>query len=132
MEVFCTKKSIPESPNDDSARVPFNDGGEAYTDWFCRVTTPQLLGDEDEAERLLIIKKQREFHRQFRSAENAVLAVRSHGRDCLGRTGAIMSSSENQAHRKAQFFAAVEGQVRLGYYKMRPVTVRRKDSVTRK
>lgn len=129
-EVFCTKASIPQSPGDDSAEVKFNDGGIAAVDWYCRVTTPQLTGEETEEEAAAIVLKQREFHRQFRSRENAVLAVRSHGRDCLNRSGAIMSSSENQAHRKAQFYEAVEGQVRLGYYRMRPVTVRRKDSVS--
>lgn len=126
LEIFCTKKISPESP----AEVRFNDGGVATEDWFCRVTTPQLLGDEDEATRTAIIQKQRDFHRQFRNEKNVANAARSHGRDCLSRSGAIMSSSENQAHRKAQFYEVVNGQFREGYYKMRPVTVRRKDSVS--
>lgn len=130
MEVFCTKKSIPESPNDDSALAPFNDGGKADIDWYCRAILPKLTGKETSEEKERIVARQRDFHRQFRGPENAILAIRSHGRDCIGRSGAIMSSTENQATRKAEFYEVVYGQLKDGFYKMQKVTIRRKDSVS--
>ena len=129
MEVFCTKKSILESPLDDSARVPFNDGGYADLDWYCRVILPKVSGKESADEQKTITEIQRNFHRQFRSAENAKIAIRSHGRDCISRSGATMSSTENQATRKGEFYENVSGQFRNGYYKMQKVTIRRKDSM---
>ncbi len=130
MEVFCTKKSIPESPNDDSALAPFNDGGKADIDWYCRAVLPKLTGKETPEEKNLVIAGQRNFHRQFRGPENAILAIRSHGRDCISRSGAIMSSTENQATRKAEFYQVVYDQLKDGFFKMQKVTIRRKDSVT--
>ncbi len=128
LEVYGTKKPCPQSPGDDSARVNFNDGGWADVDWYARIRLPKPTFEEGETAemRAAIEQKQQAFHRMFRSAPNAIAAVRAHARDCIGKTGNIMSASENQAARKAEFFEVAFGQFKDGYYEMRPVTIRRK------
>lgn len=128
LEVYGTKASIPDSPGDDSARSSFNDGGWADCDWYARIELPKptLKPEETAEQRQATEQMQREFHRRYRSKEGAVAAVRAHARDCIGKTGNIMSASENQASRKAEFYQVAYGQFSDGYYQMRAVTIRRK------
>lgn len=130
LEIEGTTNGSKLSPKDSSAQVKFNDGGTADLDFYCRARTPKPVGNETPEELAVIVQRQRDFHRQFRNADNAKVAIRSHVRDCIGKTGPIMSSSENQASRKAEFYEVCLGQIRDGFYKMQKVTIRRKDSVT--
>jgi len=126
LEIYGTKGPTPGSPGDDSANVKFNDGGSADIDWYGRIRLPKPQGGESAEELEKIIGQQREFHRMFRNKENAISAVRSHVRDCVSKTGNIMSASENQAARKAEFYAVAYGQFKEGYFEMRKVVIRRK------
>ncbi len=122
LEIYGKKTSTV----DDSANVKFNDGGSADIDWYARIRTPKPKGDESPEQLKVIEQQQREFHRMFRNKENSVAAVRSHVRDCISKTGNLMSASENQAARKAEFYAVAYGQFKDGYYEMRKVVIRRK------
>jgi hypothetical protein len=126
IEIYGTKGNTLGSPGDDSANVKFNDGGSADLDWYVRIKMPKPVGDESAEQIDIIVQKQRDFHRMFRSPENVKNAVRSHIRDCVAKTGNLMSASENQASRKAEFYKVAFGQIRDGYYQMRNVTIRRK------
>ena len=94
----------------ESVRVTFNDGGTAQISSYIRYSTPT-----DEQERI-------EFHRQFSgNIENATIAVKSHLTNCLKATGPLMSATENQAARKAEFTQLLWNQMTDGLYEMRRV-----------
>ncbi|RLI65415.1 MAG: hypothetical protein DRO67_02715 [Candidatus Asgardarchaeum californiense] len=96
--------------SDESIRVTFNDGGFAQVDTFVRFSTP------------IDPEKRKEFHRQFSGRiENASYSVKAHMINCVKATGPLMSSSENQTARKAEFAAIIESQLSNGLYSMRQV-----------
>lgn len=98
------------SSDDDSVRVTYNDGGTAQVSSVIRIALPATTD------------QQREFHRQFggnmRNVEQAVFA---HLANCIKATGPVMSSTENQTSRKAEFAQLVEEQLNAGLYRMRRV-----------
>ena len=100
----------------ESIEVTYNDGGTAQVSTYIRLSTPVL-----EQARI-------EFHRQFGgNQDNIKASIKSYMIDCLKSTAPLMSSSENQSARKAEFKQIVEGQLKSGTYKMRKETVRLQD-----
>lgn len=98
------------SNQDDSVRVTFNDGGMAQVSSVIRLSLPSTTD------------QQREFHRQFGgNLHNVEQAVFAHLANCIKATGPVMSSTENQTSRKAEFAQLVEAQLNEGLYRMRRV-----------
>ena len=94
----------------ESERTTFNDGGTAQISTYVRYATP-----ETDEERI-------SFHRTFGGdIENATAAVKAHLIYCIKATGPLMSASEHQSARKAEFSQLVEGQLRNGPYQMKRV-----------
>lgn len=92
----------------ESIRTTFNDGGTAQVSTYIRYATP------------LDSEKRIEFHRQFSgNIENATIAVKSHQINCIKATGPLMSASENQSARKAEFTQLIEAQLTDGLYQMK-------------
>lgn len=101
---------------DERIRVTFNDGGTAEISTFVRVQTPTTETE------------QKEFHRQFGgSTENVKASVKAHMTNCLKSAAPLMSASEHQAARKAEFSQIVEAQLVKGLYEMRQVEKDLKD-----
>jgi hypothetical protein len=91
----------------ESIRTTFNDGGTAQISTDIRFATPT---SEDQ---------RKTFHQQFSgNIENATIAVKSHLTNCIKASGPLMSASENQAARKAEFTQLVEDQTTNGLYAM--------------
>ncbi|NQS89556.1 hypothetical protein HQ584_07195 [Patescibacteria group bacterium] len=91
----------------ESTGVTYNDGGEADVDTFVRLRTPILKEDRIS------------FHQQFGGRmDNIKASVKSYQSDCLKSTAPLMSSSENQSARKAEFRQIVASQLAKGTYKM--------------
>lgn len=94
--------------DDKSIRVTFNDAGTANVGAYVRVALPT-----DTESRL-------RMHQDFAgNPENIKSAIRAHLVNCIKASGPIMSASENQASRKAEFNQIVEEQLAGGLYKMR-------------
>lgn len=93
-----------------SIRTTFNDGGTAQISTYVRYMTP-------------ISEEQRiEFHRQFAgNIDNATVSVKSHQINCVKATGPLMSASENQSARKAEFTQLIWDQLTDGLYGMKRV-----------
>jgi hypothetical protein len=100
----------------ESIGVTYNDGGTADVSTYIRLSTPTT-------------KESRvAFHQQFGgNMDNIKASTKSYMIDCLKSTAPLMSSSENQSARKAEFKQVVEGQLKQGTYKMRKETVRLQD-----
>ena len=94
----------------ESTRTTFNDGGTAQVSTYVRYMTPTA-----EEQRV-------EFHRQFAgNIENATVSVKSHQINCIKATGPLMSASENQSARKAEFTQLIWDQLTDGLYAMKRV-----------
>ena len=92
----------------ESIRTTFNDGGTAQVSTYVRYATPI-----EENDRI-------EFHRQFSgNIDNATIAIKSHQINCIKATGPLMSASENQSARKAEFTQLIESQLIDGLYQMK-------------
>jgi len=101
---------------DERIRVTFNDGGTAQISTFVRIQTPITEADR------------KEFHRQFGGEmANVKAATKAHLTNSLKSTAPLMSSSEHQSARKAEFANHTENQMRLGLYEMRKVEKELKD-----
>lgn len=95
-----------------SVRVTFNDGGTAQISTFVKVQLP-IAHDERLA-----------LHCDFNANPKNILdAVRSHLVNCVKASGPMMSASENQASRKAEFNQIVEEQLVAGLFEMRRTEV---------
>ena len=111
----ATQQYFSESPEeggsrDESIRVTFNDGGKAKISSMIRVQLP--ITDKDRMK----------LHRDFNGKpENLVQAVRSHLVNCMKATAPLMSASENQSARKAEFTQLVSDQLTSGLYQMKKV-----------
>jgi len=102
---------------DDSVRVTFNDGGMAKISMFVCYKLP------------VDMKQRRELHRRFSgNAENIKGAIRSALINICKNTAPLMSASEHQSARKAEFAQYVEDQLRDGQYEMRRESSKFKDS----
>lgn len=98
-----------------TVRVTFNDGGTAQICSMIRFATPKT-----EETRLLA-------HREFGSIQNMASAVRAHLVNCMKASAPLMSSSEHQSARKAEFTQIVDDMLRKGIYSMRQVETVLKD-----
>jgi hypothetical protein len=102
-----------ESPGDDSVEVTFNDGGTAKMSTVTRIETP--ITDK---QRLL-------FHQQLPDADgthrNVRAAVKAYLVNCLKSSAPLMTSSENQTSRKAEYTQVVQEQLMSGLFEMRRV-----------
>jgi hypothetical protein len=100
----------------ESIRVTFNDGGTAQISSMVRFLLPS--SEED----------RRRMHREFSGdIENVVMAVKSHLITCCKAAAPLMSASEHQSARKAEYQQTVERMLRNGLYKMRKIAVEKKD-----
>ena len=101
MQHFYSASDKEGGVGDDSIRVTFNDGGTAQISSFVKIQLPA-----DEPHRLLI-------HQDFSSNQLSIVeAVKAHLTNCIKSTGPMMSASENQASRKAEFNQVVEEQLK--------------------
>jgi len=95
----------------ESIRTTFNDGGTAQISTDIRYATPS--SEEDRIK----------FHQQFGgNIQNATIAVKSHLTNCIKASGPLMSATENQAARKAEFTQLVEDQTTQGLYAMERIS----------
>jgi hypothetical protein len=95
---------------DESIRVTFNDGGVAQVSTMIRFQTP-ISADH-----------RRKAHRDFSGQpSNMMLAVRAHMINCCKATAPLMSASEHQSARKAEFVQIIYEQLVAGLYEMRKV-----------
>lgn len=103
---------------DESIRVTFNDGGNAKISTFVQFSLPL---EQD---------RRMKLHEKFGgSVESIKHAVHAHLSNCVKNSGPLMSATENQAARKAEYAQVVEEQLRHGLYQMRRVQVLLKDRV---
>ena len=101
---------------DESIKVTFNDGGLAQFSVMIRYRTPS----SEEVRRLA--------HREFSgSVDNMNHAVRSWLLNCCKTTAPIMSASEHQSARKAEFVQIVYDQLMNGLYGTRKIEKALKD-----
>ncbi len=108
------------TPEDEVVEVTFNDGGTATVSAMVRYNLPS------DAE------KRMKIHQAFSAnIHNVTAAVRAHLVNCLKNTAPIMSASEHQSARKAEFNLTVEEQLRKGLYEMRKVARELKDQTDR-
>lgn len=99
-----------DNRGDETVSVIFNDGSSAKFSTMIRVATPS----SDEA--------RRKFHQQFKADDAAVArAIRAHLINCLRSTGPLMSASEHQTARKAEYNQYVQEQLTAGLYEMRRI-----------
>ena len=119
MQLDYSEEKSERSPNDDSVRVTFNDGGSAQFSSVIRIETPS-----SDAQRIL-------FHQQLTASGKDYYAVRSsikaHLINCLKATGPLMSASEHQTARKSEFTQVVEEQLNMGMFEFRRVERTLKD-----
>jgi hypothetical protein len=109
-EAFFSSSEKEGGREDDSISVTFNDGGKAKISTFVRYELPALKD-----ERLSI-------HKSFAgNPDNIKSAVRSALINCCKNTAPLMSSSEHQSARKAEFANLIEEQLRHGIYEMRRI-----------
>lgn len=101
-----------DKAKDQSIRVTFNDSGNAQIGTYVRVALP--ITNE---KRLLT-------HQDFQgNPENIKTAILAHLVNCVKASGPVMSASENQSSRKAEFNQIVEDQLIKGLFKMRRTTI---------
>ena len=95
---------------DESIRVTFNDGGTAQISTMIRFSLP--AGTD----------MRRKLHRDFSGQmQNVTMAVKAHLINCCKATAPLMSASEHQSARKAEYAQTVENMLRQGLFKMRKV-----------
>jgi len=94
----------------ESVRATFNDGGTAQIDTYVKYSTPT-----SEINR-------KEFHQQFSgNIENLRTSIKAHLNQCIKAASPLMSASENQSARKAEYAQVIESMLRDGLYKMKKV-----------
>lgn len=101
-------KQQGDEDGDQSIRATFNDAGTA------KMSCVLVLGMPTTAEQRL------EFHRQFRgNIKNLEAVVYAHLTNAIKNSGPMMTATENQTGRKAEFNQIIEDQVRNGLYEFR-------------
>ena len=102
--------------DDERIKVTFNDTGEAKMCATLVLSSP--LGSD----------LQGKFHKVFAGSLDGIkTAMRSYLVNCMKATAPLMSASEHQSARKAEFQALVEEMLKKGIYKMRKVEKELKD-----
>lgn len=96
--------------NEQTIKVTFNDGGRADLTGSVRYEMPR-----DPAQRI-------ELHKKFNGNPlNVDKAIISHLINCIKVTGPVMSSSENQSARKAEFNYLVHEQLQKGLFESKKI-----------
>jgi hypothetical protein len=106
-EAFFSASTKEGGTEDDSIRVTFNDGGTAQVSCFVRWQNP--AGEQER------VDLHRAFSGNHKNIENA---VRSALINVCKNTAPLMSASQHQSARKAEFAQLVEEQLRTGIYAM--------------
>ena len=116
VDTFLSKSGDPlnkqQSRNvDTSVRVTFNDGGWGFMSNHLKFQMPVTR------------EKRIELHRHFGEGGEAAIreAIGHHLINCLKNTGPLMSGSEHQSQRKAEFYQVVSDQLSKGLYSMERV-----------
>ena len=107
-----------KNKKDETIGVTFNDGGTAKISSMVRLAMPTTKD-----ERL-------QLHRTFgngNDCQNVTDAAWAHLVNVLKNSAPLMSASENQAGRKAEFNQVVEEQLRGGLYQMKIISKKAKD-----
>jgi len=113
---YFSASSDEGGSKDESILVTYNDGGSAKISTMIRFQTPI-----DEGLR-------RKAHRDFSgNIDNMVNSIRAHMINCIKASGPLMSASEHQSARKAEFTQLVDNQLRDGLYEMRKIEKELKD-----
>lgn len=116
IQKYFSKSSAEGGLRDESIRGTFNDGGMAYFSTQIRFQTP------------VTEELRRKAHRDFSGNEdNMIQSVRAHLVNCIKNTAPLMSASEHQSARKAEFTQIVHAQLEKGLYVMRKVEKELKD-----
>lgn len=111
-QAFFSQDTKEGGAEDDSIRATFNDGGIAKVSTIVRFRMPI-----SEEQRLLV-------HREFEANMSIVEAsVRAHLVNCIKATATMMTASENQTSRKAEFAKVIGDQLQEGLYAFRRVEV---------
>jgi len=110
IQKYFSKSKDEGGIKDMSIRGTFNDGGTAYFSTQIRFQTP------------ITDVLRRKAHRDFSgNEENMVQSVRAHLVNCIKNSAPLMSASEHQSARKAEFTQIVHDQLSNGLYSMRKV-----------
>jgi hypothetical protein len=113
VQLDYTQERTKDYPDDESISVTFNDGGNAAMSTIMRVGLPT-----NDAQCI-------SFHQQLpdKNGDHYELrkAIKAHLTNCLKSTGPLMSASEHQTARKAEYAQIVQEQMRLGLYEMKRV-----------
>lgn len=121
MEAYYSKHKNEGGHDDQSIKTTFNDGGNADVSTFVKWKLPS-----DATNRL-------KLHQDFNANPDTICdAVRSHLTNCVKVTGPVMSASENQSSRKAEFNQITEEQLKRGLFEMHRTEVELKDVVEEK
>jgi len=116
MEAFYSNHPEENDGRDQSVSVTFNDGGNAKVSAYARVELPTT------------VEKRRLLHRDFQgNPANIKAAIRAHLVNAVKASGPVMSASENQSSRKAEFNQTVEEQLAKGLFKMRRTEIELSD-----
>lgn len=115
-EYYFSASTEEGGDKDESIKITFSGGGQAKVSCYTKVTPPT-----DRDARI-------EYNRQFSgNPVNVKSAIRSHLINCLKNTAPLMTASEHQSARKAEFAQLIEQQMRLGEYAMEKKSVVVKD-----
>ena len=117
-EAFFSSSDKEGGVIDDSISVTFNDGGQSKISCFVRWQNPTSI---DERKKL---------HRAFSgNPANIEAAVRGALINVCKNTAPLMSASQHQSARKAEYAQLVENQLRTGIYEMKRIKKSYKDKV---
>jgi len=121
IQKYFSQDTSEGGAKDESIRGTFNDGGNAYFSTQIRIQTPVTL------------ELRRKAHRDFSgNEENMIQSVRAHLVNCIKNSAPLMSASEHQSARKAEFTQIVHAQVVNGLYEMKKVEKELKDRTDEK
>lgn len=116
VDTYLSKSGDPMSKEssrhvDTSVRVTFNDGGWGFMSNHLKFQMPVTR------------EKRIQLHRHFGEGGEAAIreAIGHHLINCLKNTGPLMSGSEHQSQRKAEFYQVVSDQLSKGLYTMERV-----------
>ena len=104
-EAFFSASVKEGGTEDDSIGVTFNDGGTAKISTFVRYRLP------------IDMQKRRDLHRAFSAnPENIKASVRAALINVVKATAPVMTATENQSSRKAEFTDLIQRQLQEGLY----------------
>lgn len=115
-QAYFSESSDEGGAKDESIMVTFNDGGQAKVSTMIRYQMPVKT------------EQQRSLHRDFSGNPlNVKHAIRSHMINCMKAAAPLMSASEHQSARKAEYTQLVNEQLKEGLYVMNKIEKVSKD-----